>query len=326
MYKQVSTVTQPSDIAVEVSNVTKINEQWQRAGGLHDIVHNLIKPQKKTIAALDDVSFQVQRGEFVAYAGPNGAGKSTTIKLLCGMLAPASGDIRLLGLSPLKYRIPLMKRVGILFGNRTELWWDHPVSTSFEWKRRVWDIPDDRFQVMRDMVVELLDIQPFLHTFARELSLGQRMRADLALMLLHEPEVILLDEPTLGLDVLAKRQMIRFLQQLNREKGTTIIVTSHDMDDLEEMARRILLLSQGKLAFDGNFTQLRQFIGCQRKVTVRFADGTQRIQDVEQEAIPALLNELSQAGNVVDIDFEQAPLEDALADLFQRWNQSTTAE
>jgi len=179
----------------------------------------------------------------------------------CGMLLPATGEISVLGMSPQKNRPALMKRVGVLFGNRTELWWDHPINSSFEWKRVVWDISKKQFNKTREMVIELLDIGGIMSTFARELSLGQRMRADLAMMLLHNPELILLDEPTLGLDVLAKRRMISFLKELNREHQTTIIVTSHDMDDLEEMAKRILLISDGRPTFDGSFDELRKTVG-----------------------------------------------------------------
>jgi ABC-2 type transport system ATP-binding protein len=206
----------------------------------------------------------VERGEFVAYAGPNGAGKSTTIKLLGGMLMQSAGEITALGLSPVKHRIPLMRKLGVLFGNRTELWWDHPVASSYRWKKAVWNIADKDFNEMEAMVLDLLDIKPFYHTFARELSLGQRMRADLGMTLLHRPELILLDEPTLGLDVLAKRQMIKFLKELNETEKTTVIVTSHDMDDLEEMANRIILIAEGVAAFDGGFTELRGKLGCDK--------------------------------------------------------------
>lgn len=154
-----------------------------------------------------------------------------------------------------------MRRLGVLFGNRTELWWDHPVMQSFAWKKAVWQIPEEIYRRNLEMAIELLDLQGLLKTFARELSLGQRMRADIAMMLLHAPEVILLDEPTLGLDVVAKRQMIEFLKTVNRENGVTIIVTSHDMDDLEEMAQRILMLSAGKIAYDGDFDGLRALTG-----------------------------------------------------------------
>ena len=257
-----------SDIAVNVRNITKNYEQWQRSSDRRDLLRNLIKPEKRIITALDDVSFQVEKGEFVAYAGANGAGKSTTMKILAGMLYPTSGSVSVLGLSPQTDRIPLMRRLGVMFGNRTELWWDQPVIQSFEWKRVIWDIPDNRYRKTLDTVCELLDIKALLHTFVRELSLGQRMKADLALLLLHEPELILLDEPTIGLDVLAKRQMIGFLKDLNREKQTTILVTSHDMDDLEEMARRIILVSKGHIAYDGSFGDLRTAAGCMCRIAV----------------------------------------------------------
>ena len=173
----------PTDFAVNMNNVTKTFTQWQRDNTGKGLLKNLIKPEKQVITALDDVTFAIKRGEFVAYAGPNGAGKSTTMKLLGGMLLPNSGDISVLSMSPQKQRTMLMNRLGILFGNRTELWWDHPLIQSFEWKKVVWGIPDEMYRQNLDMVTELLDIGGLLKTFARELSLGQRMKADLAMML-----------------------------------------------------------------------------------------------------------------------------------------------
>ncbi|MCH5268906.1 MAG: ATP-binding cassette domain-containing protein, partial [Lachnospiraceae bacterium] len=174
---QVDTVH--DSIAVKVDSVSKIFTQWQRKEGSR----NIFKQEKKLVTALDTISFQINKGEFVAYAGPNGAGKSTTMKLLSGMLQPTNGKVSVLGMSPEKDRIALMKKLGVLFGNRTELWWDHPVLQSFEWKKVVWDIPDSLYKRNLDMVTELLDMGGLVNTFARELSLGQRMRADLAMML-----------------------------------------------------------------------------------------------------------------------------------------------
>lgn len=320
---------------IEIKNVTKTFEQWQKSDKLKYMLKNLIKPAKKTITALDNISFKIACGEFVAYAGANGAGKSTTMKVLAGMLLPSQGDISIMGLSPRNDRIKLMRRMGILFGNRTELWWDHPVIQSFEWKKVVWDIDSHVYNRMVDMVVELLDIGSILHTFARELSLGQRMKADLALMLLHEPEVILLDEPTLGLDVLAKKNMIDFLKLINRENKVTVVVTSHDMDDLEKMAQRIILLSKGKIAFDGCFNDLRTNIGAANTITIttdsvsapkieqaRHLKSRETIHEYEIKKninIAALLKEVAQINGIIDIETGKVPIEDVVAKLYQNW-------
>lgn len=336
MSKQEQIATRQWDTAVEIKNVVKIFEQWQRTGEGKNVFRNLLRPEKKIVKALDNISFKVGRGEFIAYAGPNGAGKSTTMKLLCGMLLPATGEIKVLGMSPQKHRIELMKRVGVLFGNRTELWWDHPINSSFEWKRIVWDIPQKEFIRMKEMVVELLDIGGILNTFARELSLGQRMRADLAMLLLHSPELILLDEPTLGLDVLAKRQMISFLKQLNRERQTTIIVTSHDMDDLEEMAERMLMISNGKLTFDGGFDELRKTAGGFCRISLVMHDGyTPKLScgrliseykgvcefEVDTNITPmkSVLAEIAALEGIADIEVKKAPIEQVIAELYSRW-------
>ena len=326
--------TVPEQIAVKVDSVSKAFIQWQRKEG----IRGLLKQEKKVVNALEEVSFQIEKGEFVAYAGPNGAGKSTTMKLLSGMLQPTGGTISVLGMSPEKDRIPLMKRVGVLFGNRTELWWDHPVIQSFEWKKVVWDIPDSVYRRNLERMIELLDIGGIINTFARELSLGQRMRADLAMMLLHSPELILLDEPTLGLDVVAKRQMIDFLKKINKESGVTILVTSHDMDDLEEMARRILMISQGKLAYDGYFDGLRDLTGNLTVFRVTTDGGRPRLEgcrllgeehgvfefeaDLSQVSVSVLLERLSRTDGIRDVEIRKAPVEQVIAQLYESWRSA----
>lgn len=324
--------------ALAIDNVTKTYSQWQRTGKMKDIAKNLFRPEKREIKALDHISLRVERGEFVAYAGANGAGKSTTIKILCGILQPTAGHVSVLGLDPAKDRVRLMNRIGIVFGQRTELWWDHPVITSYEWKKTVWNIPDDVFQKNLHTVTELLDLGDLLHTFSRELSLGQRMRADLGMMLLHDPEVVFLDEPTLGLDVLAKRQMIEFLKLLNRERGTTIVVTSHDMDDLEEMARRIVLLSFGKIAFDGGFDALRAAQGSMGRIRIateseippNFAcmaylssEGSVHEYAFDKDETPmrTILAELSGAQGIRNVEIRKTPIEEVTAALYQSWKK-----
>ena len=336
MLKQESTATMRADTAIKVDNVTKIFTQWQRENAGKGLIKNLLKPQKKIISALENVSFTVNRGELVAYAGPNGAGKSTTMKLLAGMLQPTDGNISVLGMSPDRDRIKVMEKIGVLFGNRTELWWDHPVSQSFEWKKVVWNIPNEVYTRNLEMVIELLNIGELMKTFARELSLGQRMRADLAMMLLHSPELIILDEPTLGLDVVAKRQMIDFLKRINRDDGVTIVVTSHDMDDLEEMAQRILMISDGKIAYDGDFDGLRKATGNLTRITVATDNGTTPSLenakllssensfhefeiDLAKTSIRKLMRILSDSDGVCDVEIKKAPIEQVIAKLYESW-------
>lgn len=340
MLEKVQTDICHMDTAVKFFGVTKTFTQRQKDNSKKGILHNLMNPEKRIITALQNVSFTIAKGEFVAYAGPNGAGKSTTMKLLSGMLVPNYGEISVLSMSPQNQRIDLMRYLGVLFGNRTELWWDHPVIQSFEWKKVVWDIPDEVYEENLALVTELLDIKAILKTFARELSLGQRMKADLAMMLLHSPAIILLDEPTLGLDVVAKRQLIDFLKKINREKGVTIIVTSHDMDDLEEMAERILMISNGTLAFDGSFEELRTITGNLTKLLIhngglslpeihfgKCISAKNNISeyeiDLSQIPINKLLEQLSKIDGIKDIEIKKAPIEQVIAQLYREWKSDS---
>ena len=324
---------------LDIAEVSKIYTQWQRSGQWKDIVKNLIRPEKREVKALDRLSLQVHKGEFVAYAGANGAGKSTTIKILSGILQPTIGQVTVLNMSPARDRVRLMRRIGVLFGQRTELWGDHPVITSYEWKKSVWNIPDSVYQENLDMVTELLDLKDLLHTFARELSLGQRMRADLGMLLLHSPEVLFLDEPTLGLDVLAKRMLIEFLKKVNREAGTTVIVTSHDMDDLEAMAQRIILLSAGKIAFDGDFQALRKLQGGFSRLRISGPEVAPELCGLEwiasqdgaheyaltQEVVDfsLVLKTLAGTPGITDFEMRKAPIEEVVASLYLKWRKET---
>ena len=313
--------------AIELSHVTKHFDQLQPV--------SLFRREHRRVTALDDVSFALEKGELAAYAGPNGAGKSTTFKLLCGMLRPQAGNVRLFGMDPCENRIPIMRRTGVLFGNRSELWWDHPVRASFEWKKAVWDIGDDAYRRTCGELRELLSLDEIWNSFARELSLGQRMRADLALALLHEPELVLLDEPTLGLDVLAKRQMIDFLKRVNRERGVTLLVTSHDMDDLTDMARRLLLIHAGKLAFDGTRDELTRLTGDPRLIRLSL-DGTPPAlpgaeflgpeegrlvyrYDAGQVPVERLFASLADIPGVRDLELAREDIEAVIARLYRRW-------
>lgn len=329
----------PDTPALAIDNVTKQYCQWQRSGKARDIIKNMLHPEKRVVTALDHLSLTIRQGEFAAYAGSNGAGKSTTIKILSGILLPTEGRVSVLGFDPAKERTALMRHIGVLFGQRTELWWDHPVITSFEWKKAVWNIPEKVYQENLSLVTELLDLGDILKTFARELSLGQRMRADIAMLLLHGPELIFLDEPTLGLDVLAKQQMIRFLKKINRERGTTVVVTSHDMDDLEEMAQRMVLLNKGQIAFDGSFDELREVLGgfYRIQITTPVHEPAPRLPalkllssengfheyefDRKKLEIHEILGMLAEFTQIQDVEIKKAPIEDVVAGLYLSWKE-----
>lgn len=335
MHEPVHSATSASDSVVELSGVWKIYRQTQRSERVREAFRHLLRPATRRVEALRGIDLQVRRGEIVAYAGPNGAGKSTTIKLLSGLLAPNAGSVRVLGMDPVRDRVRYVGRIGVVFGQRTELWWDQPVAASFEWKRVVWDVPRERYERMCGLVRELLGLDEFFHSLARELSLGQKMRAELGLALLHEPEILFLDEPTIGLDVLAKREILRFIKDLNRDRHVTVMVTSHDMADLEQLAGRIVMIDRGRIAFDGAFDQLRRELSDRRRLLITTngvapsLSGAELIEsqagqheyvfDASRVHISALLNEAAAQTEVLDVETHRAPIADVIADIYEKW-------
>ncbi|MFC6087110.1 ABC transporter ATP-binding protein [Sphaerisporangium aureirubrum] len=215
-----------------------------------------LRRETRVVHAVRDLSFRVEPGEFVGYLGPNGAGKSTTIKMLTGILAPTSGRIRVAGLDPSRRRTALARRIGVVFGQRTTLWWDLPLRSSFQLIRHLYKVDQKVFRRRLDDLSQVLELGPFLDTPVRQLSLGQRMRGDIAAALLHEPPVLVLDEPTIGLDVVSKAAVRGFLRDLNTERGTTVLLTTHDLGDIERLCRRVMLIDHGSLAFDGTLEDL----------------------------------------------------------------------
>jgi ABC-2 type transport system ATP-binding protein len=223
------------------------------------------------VAAVDGISFTVAAGEFVGYLGPNGAGKSTTIKMLTGILTPSSGRVRVAGLDPSRQRTALARRLGVVFGQRTTLWWDLPLRDSLTLIRHLYRVERSVHRTRLAELTELLEMESFLDTPVRQLSLGQRMRGDLAAALVHDPELLVLDEPTIGLDVISKATVRAFLTRLNTERGTTILLTTHDLGDIERLCRRVMVIDHGRLAYDGSLTELRATIDADRILIVDLA-------------------------------------------------------
>lgn len=227
-----------------------------------------LRGKRTTVRAVHGISMRVDTGEMVGYIGPNGAGKSTTIKMLTGILSPSGGRIRVAGLEPSRDRIALARRIGVVFGQRSTLWWDLPVIDSFELLRHLYRIPQAMFRANLEHYVDLLSMGSFVNTPVRQLSLGQRMRGDLAAALLHDPEILFLDEPTIGLDVVSKSTVRTFLEQLNVMKGTTVLLTTHDLEDIERLCRRIVVVDKGQVVFDGEIAELRTKMDAERTLIV----------------------------------------------------------
>lgn len=243
---------------IQVEHLTKIYKVSRRDGGLKQAMKAFVQRDTETVKALDDISFTISDGEIVGYIGPNGAGKSTTIKILSGILTPDSGTCIVNDRIPWKQRRRHVAEIGVVFGQRSQLWWDVPVQDSFDLIRDIYRVESDRYRRNLDELADLLELGTLMRTPARQLSLGQRMRCEVAASLLHDPKVLFLDEPTIGLDAVSKLTLREFIKNRCKDRGTTVLLTTHDMQDIEALADRILLIGHGRLLMDGNFDNVRQ--------------------------------------------------------------------
>lgn len=244
------------DEMIRVHDLHKLYRVTRARRGVAGVLQNLLAPQRQVIRAVDGVSFRLQAGELVGYLGQNGAGKSTTLKILTGLLVPTSGEVVVNGQVPWQNRTAYVAKIGAVFGQRTTLWWDLPLRDSLDLLRSMYRIPKEQFtRNLRDFI-DLLEMGPFLQTPVRSLSLGQRMRGDLAAALLHEPLLLFLDEPTIGLDVVAKEHIRQFIEHIHQQKKTTILLTTHDLSDIEKLCKRVMIIDQGRLLYDGALAAL----------------------------------------------------------------------
>lgn len=255
---------------ITVNGINKSFKVAKRTAGVGSAFKALFRREYTEVAALSDISFSIGQGEVVGYIGPNGAGKSTTIKVMSGILVPDSGTCSIMGFTPWLERVKYVKNIGVVFGQRSQLWWDVPVIDSFELLRDIYDVPEHEYRSNLTLLTETLDLSGLLNTPVRQLSLGQRMRCELAASLLHSPSILFLDEPTIGLDAVSKLAVREFIKVINKEKGVTVILTTHDMNDIEALAQRILLIGKGRLLYDGGVDELRG----------RYAAGEASIEEV----------------------------------------------
>lgn len=300
-------------------------------GALKGLFHR----QYRTVRAVRDVSFEIQAGELVGYLGPNGAGKSTTLKILTGLLVPTRGEVICNSQIPWRERQTYVARIGAVFGQRTTLWWDLPLIESFDLLRHIYRIPKNRFHQNFTEFRKLLDLDRFIHTPVRSLSLGQRMRADLAAALLHDPPLIFLDEPTIGLDVVAKERIREFIRHINQDRGTTVILTTHDLSDVEKLCERVMIIDQGQLLYDGTLAALGARFGGKRRLLVDFAEeyprpeimgaelmevsGSRAVYQFDRETLTAseLIGRLSHAYRLRDLEVREPDIEATIRRIYE---------
>ncbi len=320
---------------IEATNLIKEFRVTKKESGLRGALKGLIRPERETVRAVDGVSFRINKGEIVGYLGPNGAGKSTTVKMLTGILHPTSGEILINGVSPHRERTRVVQNLGVVFGQRTQLNWDLRLGESFELQRRIYRISDDRFAAQMDTMRSLLGLTEFENTPVRQLSLGQRMRGDLAAAMLHSPSILFLDEPTIGLDLTAKQAIRDFIREVNTLHQTTIILTTHDLEDVEQLCKRLIVINHGRVVEDGPLEDLIDRLAPYRQIEIDFVqevpvieiqgvdvvevNGNRMVLQFDRRAFSAasVISAVTQRAAVRDLSVREPEIADVLKRYYQ---------
>ncbi|HIU40372.1 MAG TPA: ATP-binding cassette domain-containing protein [Candidatus Aphodocola excrementigallinarum] len=322
---------------IYVNNISKQFKVAQRPSGLKNAIRSFFKRDYKIIDAIKNVSFKINKGEIVGYIGPNGAGKSTTIKILSGILVPDSGVCKVKGFVPYNERDKYVKHIGVVFGQRSQLWWDIPAEDTFDLLKDVYDIPNDKFIKIKNELIDKLNLKDFINVPVRQLSLGQRMRCEIAASLLHSPEILFLDEPTIGLDAVSKTIVRDFIKKLNKEKKTTVILTTHDMSDIEALAKRIILIGKGTVLYDGALKSLKNKYDNNKYITVntkdkidvknkgiikkeKISEGYKFTIDSKIINISDFLNLISKNISIDDVEIENENIDNIIVKLYEEYN------
>ena len=324
---------------IEVNNLLKKYKIIEKEEGLKGYLKHLVKPKYKEFKAVDGITFNIEEGELVGYIGENGAGKSTTIKMLTGLLTPTSGNVIVNGLIPNEKRMQNNKNIGAIFGQKTQLWWDLPVIESFELIKKMYKIPEKDYKENLEKFTKILELKELLNKQVKNLSLGQKMRCEIAATFLHNPKIVYLDEPTIGLDVFVKENIRKFIKDINKEKKTTVILTTHDLKDIEDICNRIILLDKGQIIYDGSKQKFKNTYGkyiiaefiisnkseeISKSITLK---NIEVIEEKEQElkikfshdetTIVKIMDEISKYCTIDDIHMKEAELEDILKEIYK---------
>lgn len=324
---------------IEVKNLVKQYKIIEKQEGLLGYFKNLIKPKYKKFIAVNNIDFEIEEGELVGYIGENGAGKSTTIKMLTGLLTPTSGKIVVNGLVPNEKRIQNNKNIGAVFGQKTQLWWDLPVIESFRLIKKMFQIPENEYRKNLKQFTEILDLEDLLDKQVKNLSLGQKMRCEIAATFLHNPKIVYLDEPTIGLDVFVKENIREFIKEINKEKKTTVILTTHDLKDIEDVCDRIILLDRGQIIYDGEKQKFKDIYGKYTLAELIVSSKNQSVKDKlksnnfeiieenenkmkikfkhDETTIVKIMNDISEYCVIEDIHMRESELEDILKEIYK---------
>jgi ABC-2 type transport system ATP-binding protein len=301
---------------VHVSHLTKVFRVPEREGGMAAALRSLFKRQWREVRAVDDISFDIEAGEVVGFLGPNGAGKTTTLKMLSGLLYPTSGDGHVLGHVPSKREREYLRRMTLVMGNRNQLQWDLPALDSFELNRAIYRLPREDFRRTRDELIELLDIGDLIRKPVRQLSLGERMKVEVVGSLLHLPQVLFLDEPTIGLDVTMQRRLRSFIAEYNRRYDATVLLTSHYMADVEALCKRVIVIHHGRILFDGQLDALAARFSTTKTIEAVLENGERVSLQVPKAEISQATAKLLAEHDVVDLTVEDPPIEDVIEQVF----------
>lgn len=321
---------------ITVKQLSKTFKVAKRNSGYKNAIRSFFKREYKIVEAIKDVSFSIEKGEIVGYIGPNGAGKSTTIKILSGILTPSSGTCKVNGITPWLKREEYVKKIGVVFGQRSQLWWDIPAEDTFDLLKDVYDINEEEYQRTKNDLIEKLNLKDIINVPVRQLSLGQRMRCEIAASLLHSPEILFLDEPTIGLDAVSKQIVRDFIKKLNKKKNVTVILTTHDMSDIEALAKRIILIGKGKVLYDGTLKKLKNnydnykyiTINTEDKLTIKnkgiikkekIKDGYKVVIDSKIINISEFLNMVSKKISIKDIEIDNENIDNIIVKLYEEY-------
>lgn len=323
---------------ISFQDISKTYKVAKREPGLKAAFKSIGKREYTYIEALKNVSFSIERGEIIGYIGPNGAGKSTTIKILSGILVPTSGSCSILGKTPWNNRIEHVKNIGVVFGQRSQLMWDIPVMDSFELLRDIYRVSESHYKKNLEELVSIFNLNEFINTPVRQLSLGQRMRCEIAASLLHSPQILFLDEPTIGLDAVSKVAVRNFIKRINKENDVTVVLTTHDMGDVEALTDRVMLIGRGQLLYDGSFSQMKSKYNTINILTVNYnanskmflPEGVKLISDengravlsveTEKTSVSQVVSMLSQSVTVHDITIQSRPIEEIIAEVYEEFS------